>query len=106
MATVGEFVRHVVTSAVFIAIGLGAVAYVRFRYDTGHRAFRRFLIASAGILACVAGLSLVSSVNEGRCPDDPTEFCRYNDSVPAMATIVGVFVIVALVVSRVLYTER
>ncbi len=94
------------TSALFTGSGLGAVAFVRFRFDTGYRAFRRFVVGAIGVMAAAATLSLVSTVNEGRCPDDPTEFCRYNDSAPAMATIVGVYLVVALIGARLLYNER
>lgn len=90
----------------FLSIGLGAVAYVRFRHETEQRAFRRFVIAFVVLIVVVAGLSLASTVREARCPDDANEFCRYNDSVPAIATVVAVYVFVAAIAARVIYAER
>jgi len=106
MVTLAEFVLHITTSTVVMMIGFGAVAFVRFRYDTAHRSFRRFAVAFVGLIVLIAGLSASANVAEVRCRRDPQLICRYNDNVPFMATIVTVFFLTALVRSRMLYNDR
>lgn len=106
MVTLAEFVRHVVIGALVMGVGLGAVAYTRFRFDTAHRTFRRFALWYVGLVALTAVLSAMSSVQTKRCPRDPTEFCRFNDSVPAMATIAFIYAVLGLYKARSCYNRR
>ena len=50
------------------------------------------------LLWLVAVLSLTATITEARCTDNPREFCRFNDNIPLMATVV--FVYAALVIGR------
>ena len=106
MVTLAEFVRHVLIGSAVMGVGFGAVAFSRFRYDTAHRTFRRFAWWYGGLIALTAALSLMSTVRTLRCPRDPAEFCRINDSVPAMATIAFIYAITGLVRARSMYTHR
>lgn len=96
VVTLGEFIQQVTWSAGFMLIALGAAAYVRFRHDTGHEKFVRIAIWFAVSLAIVVVLSLTAEVTETRCTRDPREFCRYNDNVPFIATVVAAYVVVTL----------
>lgn len=89
-----------------MALGVAATAYIRFRYDTGHRAFRRLCMWYGALVVVIAGLSLTSNVAEVRCRREPNEFCRYNDSVPAIATIAGVFFLVGVGRAWFIYSDR
>ena len=94
MVTLGEFIQQVVWSAGFMLLALGAAAYVRFRYDTGHDKFVRIAIWFVISMVIVVVLSLTAEVTEARCTRDPREFCRYNDNVPFIATVVFGYVVV------------
>ena len=106
MVTLAEFVRHVGLSAALMAVGLGAVAFTRFRFDTAHRTLRGFAIWYVGLIVLIAALSLMSSVSTKRCQRHPTEFCRFNDSVPAMATIAFVYAVLGIYKARSSYNLR
>ncbi len=106
MVTTAEFVRHVLIGASVMGVGLGAIAYTRFRFDTAHRTFRRFAAWYVGLVALTAVLSRMSSVQTKRCPRDPTEFCRFNDSVPAMATLAFVYALLGIYKARSMYNRR
>ena len=90
--TLAEFVQHVAVSSGVMALGVAAVAIVRYRYDVGHQFFRRLLLGYALTIGLIAVLSATANVTERRCTRNPTEFCRYNDSIPLMAVAVLVFV--------------
>jgi len=107
MVTLAEFLQHVIVSGVVMAVGLAAVAFTRFRYDTGHKTFRRFAWWFVGLLVLIALLSaFVADVTNIRCPGDPANVCRFNDTVPAMATIAFVYLLAGLWRSRTMYTWR
>lgn len=106
MVTFAEFVRHVLTVAVAMGVGLGTVAWIRFRHDTAHRTFRRFAWWYGGLVVLTAVISGLSDPRTARCPRDPAELCRFNDSIPVMATIAFFYVSVALVKARWMYNER
>ena len=91
MVTLGEFIEQVAWSAGFMLLALGTAAYVRFRYDTGHRKFVRMTFWFVASMAIVVTLSLTAEVTETRCTRDPREFCRYNDNVPFIATVVFIY---------------
>jgi hypothetical protein len=57
-------------------------------------------------MAIVAVLSFGAESRSGRCPDDLTQICTYNDSTPAIVFVVAVFCIVCAVRSRMIYFER
>ncbi|MGB1504548.1 MAG: hypothetical protein ACPHDT_03585 [Acidimicrobiales bacterium] len=94
MVTRAEFLEHVLWSGGVMVIALGIAAYVRYRYNVGHKKFRRIAIWFVVSLAAVAGLSLTADVTETRCTRDPSEFCRYNDNIPFIATVVFAYVVV------------
>ena len=98
--------RHLVLSGLVMAVGMAALTVVWVRYGEGRRTLKRFAIAYAFALAVVAGISVGSETYRARCPDDPAEWCEYNDSVAAIATIAVVFSIAAVVRSWMLYSER
>ena len=77
-------------------IALAAAGYVRFRYDVEHEKFRRIAVWFGVSLAVVAGLSLTADVTETRCTRDPSQFCRYNDNIPFIATVVMVYFVITL----------
>ena len=91
MVSRAEFLQHVIVYGAMMAAALGVVAYVRYRYDVGHRVFRRLALAWAASIVGVVVLSLTSKVTTTRCTRDPSEFCRYNDNIPFMATLVFLF---------------
>jgi hypothetical protein len=99
-------IRHLVTSAVGMSIGLGALWFVYARFGEGRRTLLRFAIAFPVFLAVIAAVSAGSETYESRCPGHPQDMCRYNDSVPAMAIIAGVYVLAALIRAWMLYNER
>lgn len=106
MVTLADFLRHVLTSAVVMGLGLGAVTYSRFRYDTAHRSFVRFVWWYVGLVALIAILSRMSTVSNIKCPKDPTQVCRFNDTVPAMGTIAFIYTVTALIRARTMYRRR
>ncbi len=77
-------------------VALAVVSYVRFRYDVDHKKFRNIAIWFGVSLAVVASLSLTADVTETRCTRNPTEFCRYNDNIPLIATVVMAYVVITL----------
>lgn len=99
-------VRHLVLSGVFVGLGLALIVVICTKYDRRPTTVKRFAIAAIAVMATVAGLSLGAETRSSACPDDPTETCHYNDSTPAMAGIVAVFVIVCAVRARIIYFER
>lgn len=96
MVTLGEFVEHVAWSGGIMLVALGAAAYVRFRYDVGHKKFIRISVWFAASLGAVIALSLTADVTTTRCTRDPSQFCRYNDNIPFIATVVLLYVIITL----------
>ncbi len=105
-ATGAEFLRYMITSALLMGLGLGAAAYVRFRHNTAHRAFRRLVYYYIGLLALIAVLTAGADVSEVRCRGNPMEWCRYNDSLPVIALVVFAWLLVVLPRARFLYNDR
>jgi len=99
-------VRHVVLSGIFIGLALGLVVLICTKYDKRPQTIKRFTIAAIVTLGVVTVLSYASTTRSGRCPDDPSEICYYNDSVPAIVVVVAVFCIVCAIRSRMIYFER
>ena len=89
--TLAEFLQHVLVSTGVMSLGVAVMAYVRFRYDVGHRTFKRTLGWFAASVALVAVLSRTATVTERRCTRDLLEFCRYNDNIPFMVVVVFLF---------------
>lgn len=106
MVTLAEFLRHVLTSAIVMGIGVGALVFVNVKYSVGRRALRRMSYWYVGLVALIAGLSYASTVTESRCRTDKLVRCRVNDSVPFMAVIVFVFVVVCFVRAWVIRSDR
>ena len=98
--------RHLLTAGSAMAVGFGVLAYVHHRWGDGERSMRRFAIGFVIVLAVIAGVSAGSESYQVRCPDDPAEWCEYNDSVAAMATIAAVYVVASVVRSWMIYAER
>lgn len=84
---------RLIVSTVVMAAGYGVLMAIRHRYNTGARSVRNFAIYFAVAFAILVGVALSSEDYEVRCRDDPTQFCTYNDGVPAMATTVFIFVV-------------
>ena len=98
-------VRHLITSACFVIPAAALVGYIAWRYD--HLATARtFFIAAPMLLVLVGILSAGSATYTQPCPDNKLELCSYNDSVPAIAVAVFVFVIASGIRAWFLYAER
>lgn len=106
VATWSEFATYMITSGLIMAIGVVYLAYIRFRYKSGVRALRRMIYWYVGTMAVVAIIARWSEVTETRCRRNPMEYCRYNDGVPVMATIVLVFFLASLIRARIAYADR
>lgn len=99
--------RHLVTSAVFIVPSLLLVVVVCWRWQVGKQfTIRNFVLGAVGVMIGVAVLSETAIVRERRCRRDPSEFCEYNDNVPAISVLVFLFFIIAIGRSMMLYGER
>jgi len=99
-------VGHVLLSTIFVGLGFGLVVLICTRYDPRPTTIKRFAIGGAVTIGLVAMLSAFSVTRSGACPDNPIETCHYNDSTPAMAGVVAVYLIVCAVRSRIIYFER
>ena len=106
MVTFGEFVGYMVRSALIMGAAVAAVAVVRWKFGLGTRTLKRLAIGYGLMLLLIAGLILVSNVTETRCRSNPAVFCRYNDGVPSIATVVVVFTAVAVFRAWSLFTNR
>lgn len=104
--TRAEFIEHIVVSGSVMLVALAIAAYVRFRFDVGHRAFIRLAIGWFVAVGAVALLSLTAKITERRCPRDPVEWCRFNDNIPLIATVVFIYVGACLVRSFFLHFNR
>ncbi len=93
-------------SGIFVGLGLGLVVLICTRYDPRPTTIKRFTIAAIVTMGLVATLSATATTSSGACPDNPIETCHYNDSTPAMAGVVAVFVVVCAIRSRMIYFER
>jgi hypothetical protein len=96
MVTFGEFMQHVLTSGLVMAVSLVVLAVAANRWDDGHAFLRRALIALPICVGVIAFFSLTATITEARCQSDPREFCRYNDNIPFMAMVVFGFVLAVL----------
>lgn len=101
-----DMTRHLVTSAIFVALALVPIIFVCKKWDVGPGVIRRYSIIGVIVLLLVAGVSAASHTAVVRCRRDPREFCEYNDSVPMMATLVFVFVLTCGFKSWFLYDKR
>jgi hypothetical protein len=99
-------VRHLLLSGIFVGLGFTMVAVVCKKYNPRPKTIKRFGIAAVTTIGLVAALSLGATTRTGRCPDDPSEWCHYNDSVPAMTFLVVIFLITCAVRARMIYFER
>jgi len=106
MVTRAEFLEHILVSGIIMAVALGIAAYVRFRYDIGHRVFRHLSAAWAISIGVVMVLSLTSDVTTTRCQSDPSQYCRYIDNIPFIATLVFFYVCTCLVRAFFLHFNR
>ena len=99
-------IRHVLLATFFVGLGLGLVVLICTRYDPRPETIRRFAIGGAISIGLVAMLSAFSVTRSAACPDNPIETCHYNDSTPAMAGVVAVYLVVCAIRSRIIYFER
>lgn len=106
MVTFGEFLQHVLTAGLVMAVSLVVLVIVANRYDDGHRFLRKALLALPACIGLVALLSLSATVTEARCQSDPREFCRFNDNIPFMAMVVFIFVAIVLARALVVFFYR
>ena len=106
MVTFGEFVQHILTSGIVMAVSLVVLVIAANRWDDGHAFLRKALIALPICIGLVAFLSLTAGVTEARCQSDPREFCRFNDNIPFMAMVVFGFVLAVLVRALLVFFYR
>lgn len=106
MVTFGEFVQHVLTSGLVMAVSLVVLVIAANRWDDGHGFLRKAVIALPICTGVVALLSLTAGVTEARCQSDPQEFCRFNDNIPFMAMVVFGYVVAVLVRALVVFFYR
>lgn len=106
MVTFGEFLEHTLTSTVVMSVGLLVLVFFVHRYDDGHSFARKAAIALPICIALIALFSLTATVTESRCQRDPSEFCRYNDNIPFMATVVFGYVGTVLVRALLVFLYR
>ena len=106
MVTFGEFVQHVLTAGLVMAVSLVVLVVAVHRWDDGHRFLRNALIALPICVVAVAVLSLGATVTEARCQRDPAQFCRYNDNIPFMAAIVFGFMLSVTVRALLIFFYR
>jgi len=104
--TQAEFIEHLVVSGAVMLAALAVAAYVRFRHDVGHRVFLRLILGWVMAVGAVAILSMTAKVTERRCPRNPIEWCRFNDNIPLIATVVFLYVCACLVRSFFLHFNR
>ena len=106
MVTFGEFVQHVLTSSLVMAVSLVVLIVFANRYDDGQAFVRKAFLALPACVGLVAILSLTATVTESRCQRDPSEFCRYNDNIPLMAMVVFLFVAATLLRALLVFFYR
>ncbi len=106
VVTWAEFLRHIGFSAAFMAVGLALIGFVRIKYGIGQQLMRQMLITALVMLGIIAVVSRLSTVVEKRCRYDPQEFCRTNDSVPLIFTMVLVFLVICIIRTRSHYWNR
>ena len=63
-------------------------------------------VLPSALLGIIALVSAGSEVYRVRCPDNPIEWCEYNDSVPAMFALAAGYVLVAWIRAWTINTER
>ena len=88
-----------------VAIGTISVVASAFRYGKRSDA-RSYMIAAPIVLFLVVVITAGTDTYELRCPDDPREYCTYNDFEPIILLMATGFLVVAMIKSWKLYTER
>ena len=89
-----------------MSIGMFVLLYISIKWKTGQRALRRMSYWYLGTLFVIALLSRFSEVSEIRCRGNPQEFCRYNDGVAVVATLVIVFFCTSMIRAMIVYGDR
>ncbi len=95
-----------ITSALVMSIGLFVMLYISVKWKTGQRSLKRMFYWYLGALFVIGLLSRFSEVSEVRCRGNPQEFCRYNDGVAVVATIVIVYFCTSMVRAMLVYGDR
>lgn len=90
---------------VSITFGTLLVFVVATRYGDRSDA-RSYVIAAPLLLTLVAVVSAGASNTTLRCPDDPLEYCTYNDSEPIVLLVWIGYVVLAAIKSWIMYSER
>jgi len=104
--TWGEFARYMITSGLVMSIGLFVILYIRIKWQTGAKALRRMFYWYLAAMFVIGLLSKFSEVSEVRCRGNPQEYCRYNDGVAVVATIVIVYFCTSMVRAMIVYGDR
>jgi len=97
--------RSLVIAMSSITLGTLMVAIVASRYGKKSDA-RSYVIAMPILLVLVAVISAGASQTKLRCPDDPLEYCTYNDSEPIVLLIWIGYVVITMVKSWFVYSQR
>lgn len=99
-------VGHLLRAAIPTVLGLGLVLLACnrwFRYKNTERNFAVLALATLVLVGIQSQLAMVTTV---RCPYDKSQWCEFNDSVPAMVTTVAAFVVLSMIRAWTLYENR
>jgi len=92
---------------VLSSVTIGTMSVVASASRFGKRSdARSYIIAAPILLFLVVIIAAGTDSYELRCPDDPQEYCTYNDSEPIILLMATGFLVVAMIKSWKLYTER
>jgi len=98
--------RHLCISALFVVPGLLLVIFTCRKWRVGENTVRNFAMLAAASMLIIAFLSEAAVVTVTRCRRNPAEFCEYNDNVPAMSVLAFGFLLMSIVRSAMLYSDR
>jgi len=99
-------ITRLLISAAVMAVGWVVLFATHRRFGGDARAVRNFAILLLTGLIASAVVAFSSNDYVVRCRGNPSEYCTYNDGVPAMATVTGVYLIAVLFKAWRLYDHR
>lgn len=97
--------RHLLIAGSAMLLGFAPIWFVCRRWDRP-TTLVRFAVGLLVTLIVIALVSAGSEVYRVRCPDNPIEWCEYNDSVPAMFALAAGYVMVAWIRAWIIHSER
>ncbi len=106
VTTLDCIVRHLLTAFPFLAAGAALVGYAAYQWDRKLVTARNYWVAGVLVFCAITIMSATSTVTEVRCPDNPADWCLYNDSTPMMAVFAIGYLIACGIKSWFLYAER